>query len=255
MNFVDAALDLAARGFPVFPCLPQAKEPAVRRGFHAATTNPQTIRRLWLVADRNIGIATGMASGVWITDVDDEDGEANLRRLEAEHGALPQTWESLTARGRHMYFKYPQQPVRNTAGKIAPGIDTRGDGGYALVPPSMHPTGRRYCWSVDSANQFADAPQWLLDKITAPANGHNAMPAADWRALVQSTISEGARDCTATKLTGYLLRRFIDPVVALELLQSWNATRCTPPLPAADIERIVASIAEKEKKRRQAGHG
>jgi Primase C terminal 1 (PriCT-1)/Bifunctional DNA primase/polymerase, N-terminal len=132
--------------------------------------------------------------------------------------------------------------------------DTRGDGGYVLAPPSKHPTGRRYCWSVDSANLFAAAPQWLLDKITAPAAA-SAIPAADWRALVQGTTNEGARDCTATKLAGYLLRRFIDPIVALELLQAWNATRCAPPLPPADIERIVASIADKEQRRRQAGRG
>ena len=70
---------LCGDGFPVFPCLPRAKEPAVKRGFHAATTNPETIRRFWRVADRNVGIRTGMASRVWIIDVDGEDGEASLR--------------------------------------------------------------------------------------------------------------------------------------------------------------------------------
>ena len=41
----------------------------------------------------------------------------------------------VTARGRHLYFRYPSVPVRNLAGKIAPGIDVRGDGGYVLAPP------------------------------------------------------------------------------------------------------------------------
>jgi hypothetical protein len=74
------------------------------------------------------------------------------------------------------------------------------------------------------------------------------------RRIAAGTVPEGERDCTATKLTGYLLRRYIDPVVVLALMQSWNATHCTPPLPAEDIERIVASIAGKELKRRN-GHG
>jgi hypothetical protein len=52
----DAALAYAACGLPVFPCLPRAKEPAVNRGFHAATTNPETIRRLWRDGSRNIGL-------------------------------------------------------------------------------------------------------------------------------------------------------------------------------------------------------
>jgi hypothetical protein len=161
MNTLDAALGYAAHGLCVFPCLPRAKEPAIHRGFHAATTNPETIRRFWRVADRNVAIRTGMASGIWILDVDGEDGEASLRGLEAKHGALPATWESLTARGRHIWFRC-DSPVPCSAGKIAPGIDVRGDSGYIVVPPSIHPSGRSYVWSVDRAEVLASAPAWLL---------------------------------------------------------------------------------------------
>jgi hypothetical protein len=76
------------------------------------------------------------------------------------------------------------------------------------------------------------------------------MPPSEWRALVTEGVAEGARDCTVAKLAGYLLHRRVDPVVALEMLQIWNAARCSPPLPAADIVRIVGSIAGKELKRR-----
>jgi hypothetical protein len=62
--------------------------------------------------------------------------------------------------------------------------------------------------------------------------------------------AEGTRDCTVVKLAGHLLRRRIDPFVVLELLQTWNATRCAPPLAAADIERVVASVAGRELQRR-----
>jgi len=68
-------------------------------------------------------------------------------------------------------------------------------------------------------------------------------------------VSEGARDCTLTKLTGYLLRRHVDPFLTLELIRIFNATRCTPPLPDKDVERIVSSVAGLELKRRQAGNG
>ena len=162
MNTLDAALAYAGRNsFAVFPCLPRAKEPAVKRGFYAATTNPETIRRFWRVADRNIAIRTGMASRVWILDVDGEDGEASLRAFEAKHGALPPTWESLTARGRHIWFRC-DCPVPCSASKIAPGLDARGDGGYVVAPPSIHPSGRVFVWSVDGADDLANAPDWLL---------------------------------------------------------------------------------------------
>jgi len=178
------------------------------------------------------------------------DAEAGLRRLEAEHGALPATVEVITARGRHIYFKWPHETVRNSASKIGAHIDVRGDGGYVLCPPSTHPNGRRYCWSVDSADSIADAPHWLLAKQNGVAVSPTSSP--EWRALIGG-VDEGARDCSLTRLAGHLLRHRVDPFVTLGLLQSWNATNCNPPLPAADVERIVNSIAGKELRRRRNG--
>ena len=90
-----------------------------------------------------------------------------------------------------------------------------------------------------------------LGCYTLSANGVTlALPPEAWRELVANGAVEGTRDCTITKLAGHLLRRRIDPFVALELLQSWNATKCVPPLLAADIERIVASVASRELRRR-----
>lgn len=79
------------------------------------------------------------------------------------------------------------------------------------------------------------------------------MPVTEWRDIVTNGVTEGARNTTATRLAGYLLRRSIDPLIALELLQSWNVAHCAPPLPPADIEKVVASIATKELKRRADG--
>jgi hypothetical protein len=253
---IKTAVQLAQRGMAVFPCMPCGRSPATAHGFKDATKDLDVIRGWWRAEPTyNIAIATGAVSGVFVVDVDGLDAEAELRKLEAEHGELPPSVEVITARGRHIYFKAPQVPVRNSAGKIASGMDVRGDGGYVLTPPSMHPSGRRYCWSVDSANTFAAPPRWLLDKITAPASGADAAPPSAWRELVKAGVAEGARDNTVARLAGYLLRRRIDPFVALELLQSWNATRCAPPLPEEDIERIVGSIAGKELQRRQVDGG
>ena len=249
---IRSALALAARGFHIFPCRPRDKRPATANGLKDATTDPEIIRAWWQQQpDNNIAIATGPASGVFVVDVDGLDAEATLRRLEAEHGALPATVEVITARGRHVYFKWPQEPVRNSAGKIGTHIDVRGDGGYVLCPPSIHPSGRRYSWSVDSANHIAEAPGWLLAKQNGVAIA-SATPSSEWRTLIEG-VSEGARDCSVARLAGHLLRHHVDPFVTLGLLQSWNATHCTPPLPAADIERIVNSIAGKELRRRGNG--
>ena len=63
-----AALDYAAQGVSVFPLWPASMEPACKHGFKNATTNPATVRRYWQAqCDYNIGIATGIVSGVWIS--------------------------------------------------------------------------------------------------------------------------------------------------------------------------------------------
>jgi hypothetical protein len=150
--------------------------PAIARGFYSATTNPETIKRLWRIADRNVGIPTGAMSGFWVLDIDGADGEAALADLQRKHGALPPTREAITGSGgRHLLFKYVG-PIQTTVGRIAPGIDTRGDGGYIVAPPSIHPNGRAYAWR--SYDQLAIAPDWLVTLArTKPSISERALQA------------------------------------------------------------------------------
>jgi hypothetical protein len=138
-----AALKLAEKGMRVFPCAERSKEPAIRDNLRRATTDPNTIAGWWRSRDFNIGLATGAESGVWVLDIDGEEGESQLKMLEAKHGALPQTVEAITGKGRHLYFRWPSRSViRNKQNNpVMPGIDVRGDGGYVLGPPSVHPSG------------------------------------------------------------------------------------------------------------------
>ena len=98
MNNLPHALAYGAAALPVFPLIVGGKTPAVASGFYAATTNPETIKRYWRIADRNIGVPTGIASGFWVVDVD-PGGEDGIRRLEAEHGPFPATRTMFTPRG------------------------------------------------------------------------------------------------------------------------------------------------------------
>jgi hypothetical protein len=255
---LSTAIALAQRGMAVFPCWPQTKRPATANGFKDATTERNAIEQWWHREPHyNVAIATGTVSGVFVVDVDGMDAEGELRKLEAEHGTLPATVESITARGRHIFFKcQAERPVRNSTDRFSSGeIHVRGDGGYAVVPPSIHPTGRAYTWSVDCAPSIAAAPDWLLFRIAEPTNGSAKLsaPPAAWRHLTTTSVSEGSRNATCTRLAGHLLRHYIDPLVALALLQSWNSTHCTPPLSDAEVEAIVTSISRLELKRR--GHG
>jgi Bifunctional DNA primase/polymerase, N-terminal/Helicase conserved C-terminal domain len=157
---ISIALDYAAQGWAIFPCRPAAKEPATRRGFKDATTNPATIRRWWLAQpEYNIGIATGSLSSVLVLDVDGAVGATTLVGLEATHGPLPGTLTSITGSGCHLWFRIADD-VPSSAGSVGDGLDIRAAGGYVLAPPSVHPDGPIYRWSNDLPP--VPAPDWLL---------------------------------------------------------------------------------------------
>lgn len=253
-----AALRLAECGLAVFPAQPQGKQPACLHGCKDATRDPGVIEAWWRrVPSYNVAVATGRVSGIVVVDIDNDDAEVEIKKLEAEYSALPPTVEAITAKGRHLFFRYPEREVRNSASKLAPGVDTRGEGGYVIAPPSVHPSGKRYCWSVDSANAFAEVPQWLLDKITAPAimpavvpGGLPAASTSTWAGLIRDGAPEGCRNDSLARLAGYLLRGRISAEVALEIILLVNEARFRPPLSRAEVIATANNIAALELKRR-----
>jgi hypothetical protein len=221
-SFLSAALKLADRGLAIFPCRPHDKRPATKHGVKDASIDPDVIKRWWRQEPSfNVGVATGTTSGIMVVDVDNIDAEAELKKLEQRNGALPATVEVITARGRHLYFKWPERDIRNSAGKVARGVDVRGRGGYVLAPPSLHPSGKRYCWSVDSASAFATAPEWLIDMITAPIAAAAPLAPA-WQDLIRDGAPKGCRNDSMARVVGHLLQRHVDPVIALEI--AWQLT-------------------------------
>jgi hypothetical protein len=177
---LSIALDYAARGFAVFPCLERSKAPAIGRGFYSATTNPATIRRWFLNCPQfNLAIATGLVSSVWVLDIDGSNGAQSLLELEAQFGPLPATLTSITSTGCHLWF-CADRSVPSTAGRIGAGLDTRGCGGYVLAPPSVHPDGPVYRWGNE--RDIAIAPEWLMQRACRKPP---AVPAAP---VLNSTI-------------------------------------------------------------------
>lgn len=203
----------------------------------------------------NLAIATGRISQIFALDIDPRHGgDDNLRKLESQHTELPRTVRFLTGGGgQHILFRHPGVDVLNSVGKLAPGIDIRGDGGYIVAPPSLHISGRSYAIDVDhhpSDVKIADAPKWLLEailekKITSEQRTTN------WRDLVRNGAPDGERNNSIARLTGHLLRNRIDPWVAAELLLAWNTHRCKPPLSESEVMATLCSIASKEILRRK----
>jgi hypothetical protein len=233
-----AALVYAGRGWPVFPC--RGKRPHVKNGLHDAATDRLTVERWWtrIWPGANVAIRAGSESGLLVLDVDGEAGADALAALEREHAELGATVECLTGGGgRHLYFAHPGGELRNSAGRLAPGLDVRGDGGYVIAPPSRHSSGGRYEWSVDGHPdelEPAQAPAWLLEGLRARRNG-TAPP-------VGEAIPEGARNAELASLAGTMRRRGMDEAAIRAALRETNRLRCRPPLDEGEVASIAASI-------------
>lgn len=255
-----AALALAKRNLAVFPCRPRDKIPLTKHGCKDATTDAAVITRWWQQRpEANIGIATGSKSGVWVLDVDGDEGEASLRAIEAKHAPLPPTIEAITGNGgRHLYFRLPNfdgpPTIKNSVKQLGAELDTRATGGYVIAPPSIHPNGRQYAWSIDTASKLADPPVWLVALIALPvnsnANGVERHP-DHWSRIVHDGAVEGQRNATAASLTGYLLRQGLDARTTLDLVLGWNLLRNRPPLADHEILGVVRSITARELARKR----
>lgn len=232
-----AALDYAARGWPVLPIRAGSKLPATPHGVKDATRANSTIRGWYKDSpDTGVAIATGSASGLVVLDPDGDAGEQSLAALEKRIGALPATRESRTGRGRHLFFRITDgQSIRNSAGKLGDSLDVRGDGGYVIVPPSFHPSGRRYEWlrQCDPA-PLPTALAALL--VEPPTNGTRTSSVAE-------KIVEGARNQTLASLAGSMRRRGMSSEAICAALATENLKRCDPPLPESEVARIASSVS------------
>jgi len=246
-NVERAAFDYLSRGWSVIPLHARGKRPAVRwQEYQHRLASEQEVKGwfdIW--PNANLGIVTGAVSGLAVLDVDPQHGGVeSLQECEEVHEPLPNTVEAVTGGGgRHVYFAYPGVFIHNRVG-LKPGIDLRGDGGYIVAPPSIHPSGHCYTWKSShhpKSTSLADMPNWLMKLATTQAQ-HRGHSLTHWRNLVKEGVNEGERNNTIASMAGLLLWRGVDSQVVLDLLLCWNAIRCRPPLSEDEVARTVDSI-------------
>lgn len=166
------AARLGDSGYRVFPLKPGEKIPALKRWQHVASSDASQIEK-WFPdgCTRNIGVLAserthnGVPRLLAVIDLDVKngvDGLAALQSLAAKHGGtLPDTFQVRTASGGwHLYF-YVSRPVGSNAGKLAPGIDVRGIGGFVVGAGSVTADGSYTAENVP----VVDCPAWLEELL------------------------------------------------------------------------------------------
>jgi hypothetical protein len=258
---LKAALEYQKLGYSIFPlqtikngrcscnnwqtCDRQGKHPRTAHGLKDATTDKAQIET-WFKSqpDSNIGLCTGAVNGNITIDIDPkDDGFNTLVALEKELGELPETVEQISGSGgRHLMYEHPGFTIKNKV-KIAKGIDIRGDGGYIVVSPSIHLSGKTYEWK--EGHKLGEAPfaklpeKWLQfiqgSKKESPVNEKEGLRLDD-------VLTEGKRNDTIFKLASSLRGKGLLENEIMATVKAVNTSRCFPPLPDAEIKSIVKSV-------------
>ena len=241
---VDYAKFYAKKGWDVFPCLPGDKKPAVKWADVATKDNEQIVDWWKHQPNANIGIATGARSGLVVIDIDTaHDGEESAKGL-----ALPETVTAHTGGGgRHLLYAHPGREIRNSASKLAKGIDVRGDGGYIVAPPSLHPSGNHYQWAKElapSKHALAPMPEWMITSLTTitPLE-YPETPEPNAKAGSGGDVfAPGTRNATLASLAGTMRRRGMSQESILTALLKENQVKCNPPLSVNEVAAIAKSV-------------
>lgn len=246
-QMLHAALWYADLGYAVFPCAPGRKKPLTEHGLLDATTDHELIERWWSEnPSANIAIRT---DGLLVVDIDGADNPwlaDDPGRLE-ELATAP---TSLTPRGgRQHVFRQPEgRTWRNTAGRLATHVDTRGCGGYIVVPPSVF-NGGGYRWldgrELDvPSNRLPEPPAWLVEMLDVVPSSNGLEAACDGTRA--NAIPEGQRNAALAGLAGTMRRVGMSRAEIAAALHQANADRCAPPLDQREVDRIAASVARYE---------
>lgn len=260
----EAARAYARAGWRVFPVRPLAKVPMVAGGVLAATTDLATIDEWWRnTPDANIGLALDRTRCVVDVDVKSCDGFESLDEdlaLILEVGATPIA--RTPSGGAHLYLRADNVP--NTVGALGPGLDTRGDRGYVLAPPSRLPGGE-YSWQVpllETPCAVWDLPDGVASRSVPVLAGDDPLPGVDVkedveraRAWLDSSFAErckegGGANNTAFRVAARVREFGLSEAATLDLLveSRWNAEAVaadgvTPyPWDREELGRVVRNV-------------
>jgi hypothetical protein len=236
-NMLAAALGYAGAGIRVHPLNGRTKRPLTDNGFYDASAEREQIERWWTRwPDAAIGCPEFDA-----VDVDIYKSEAAATWAQIKPLIPKGTPQTLTGGGGYQFLFAPGS-LRD--GKIGPGVDSRYAGrNYVILPPSLHPSGRRYEWKVQllGLKQLKPAPdfphvsgsssefQHLREQMDAGEkirDGRNK--AAWWRAVAVLRSLTGTIDLAAVE----------------QLVQAWVNANCAGDLSEVDVPKQVKGAAK-----------
>ena len=232
----DLAREYVDSGWSVLPVKPDEKRPYMSNWLQyerQRASREQVDSWFASLSGAGVGVVTGKISGMVVLDVESDCPtpiDELLRRW-------PTQLVSRTGSGGyHLFYSYPQGVGRiSNRVRIFEGMDLRADGGFIVLPPTLHASGGRYEWV--RRGPMGAFPRELLDMQSRP----KAQEGDGWIREALRGVAEGGRNDTCAKLAGYFFKKGMAEDIVEELLLDWNE-RNDPPMPAREVRTTVASI-------------
>jgi hypothetical protein len=233
----------------IFPVKKNGKKPLTNHGFKDASADPGQIKH-WQreFPSCNWGAPTGIAFVVLDLDAKHPESFEWWQEQQDIHGLVETREVSTPSGGSHLYFLAPEGvQLKSTASQIAPGVDTRAQGGYVVIPPSAI-DGNAY-EVIDDA-PIAEMPSWLLAIWPKVGERQHREYSPEGRRvnaagidLLNTILPERQRNVGLARIAGYLWNR-LETLQELEaeLLEA-NSRLCDPPLLTDEVLAIARSIS------------
>lgn len=200
------ALKYCRLGYSIIPLKPRSKEPLIKWvEYQNQKATEDEVRAWWFkTPDANVGLITGSVSGLVVIDLDGIPGLDFAQSKSIVSSAVVKT-----GNGKQLYYRDVEGTCKNTVKKISAGVDTRGEGGYVVAPPSLHPNGTRYAWltPVLGVNQLPPFPANIfVPDATIPATSTTTTVVNEpgWIAQALEDMTDGNIDNTLFKICSRL---------------------------------------------------
>lgn len=175
----EAACILGMKGYKLIRVGARSKVPVDRNWPEIATNAVAVIDEWFQKGSYNIGLACGMqpnGRNIVAIDIDPKNGgRETWQALTNEYGAIGGPRHKTPHGGFHLPLVFPEG-FRNSRNLLGPGIDTRGEGGQIVLPPSEIidvETGEILAYGCPPGRGLFDmdpieAPEWLIERLSAP---------------------------------------------------------------------------------------
>ncbi len=184
-------------GWQFLPVSTSRRHIGTHANFFVATDNPQRWRRC-VARCPNWVLLTGRSSGIFVLEVDGEQGQTSLLDLCQDDWNWLDTLRSMAGEKRCIFFAWPEgrRQISGTR-QIGEGQRVCGEGDWVLLPPSRARHGAQHSY-LNPTDEVVAPPLWILRRAFEPSDAASPsrpiLPCSPLRDALSNAMAESAHD-------------------------------------------------------------